>query len=316
MRDINWSKVSQCRHANKAYINFFNIIEDSLYDEYFPVAKIRLKQKKLFTPWITRGIKKSSKRKQKLYEKFQNNKTILNEEKYKAYKNLFESINRKSKKSYFLKKILQYKNNTKKTWSVMKEIIRKMHQHNKSKLPCKLFVDRKYITLETEIAKTFNEFLTEISPSLARMVPTPNKPFENFLRKNSTALPERCLTISELENVFFSPKKNKSTGADEISFNVIKNYFGELSDILRYVFDLSLQTGISLDPLKITTVTTVFKTGDHKEISNYRPIHALPCFSKILERIMHNRLYSYLVKGKILYSKQFGFQKGCHCSIG
>ena len=36
----------------------------------------------------------------------------------------------------------------------------------------------------------------------------------------------------------------------------------------------------------------------------------LPCFSKILERIMHNRLYSYLVNKKILYSKQFGFQKG------
>ena len=103
---------------------------------------------------------------------------------------------------------------------------------------------------------------------------------------------------------------NKSTGADEISFNVIKNCFGELSDILRYVFDLSLQTGIFPDPLKIAKVTSVFKTGDLKEISNYRPISVLPCFSKILERIMYNGLYSYLVKEKILYSKQFGFQKG------
>ena len=103
---------------------------------------------------------------------------------------------------------------------------------------------------------------------------------------------------------------NKSTGADEISFNVIKNCFGELSDILRYVFDLSLQTGIFPDPLKIAKVTSVFKTGDLKEISNYRPISVLPCFSKILERIMYNGLYSYLVKEKKLYSKQFGFQKG------
>ena len=47
--------------------------------------------------------------------------TIFNEEKYKAYKNLFESIKRKSKKSYFSKQILQYKNNMKKTWSVMNE---------------------------------------------------------------------------------------------------------------------------------------------------------------------------------------------------
>ena len=47
--------------------------------------------------------------------------------------------------------VLQYKN-MKKTWSVMKEIIGKMHQHGKSKLPRKLFVDKKYITLEKKIA--------------------------------------------------------------------------------------------------------------------------------------------------------------------
>ena len=47
-----------------------------------------------------------------------------------------------------------------------------------------------------------------------------------------------------------------------------------------------------------------------KEINYYRPISVLPCFLKILWRIMHNRLYSYWDNKKILYSKQFGFQKG------
>ena len=45
-------------------------------------------------------------------------------------------------------------------------------------------------------------------------------------------------------------------------------------------------------------------------MSNYRPISVLPCFSKILERIMYNRLYKYLTTEKLLYSKQFGFQTG------
>ena len=42
---------------------------------------MRLNQKKHFTPWITSGTKKSSKRKQKLYEKFLKHGTILNEQK-------------------------------------------------------------------------------------------------------------------------------------------------------------------------------------------------------------------------------------------
>ena len=110
-------------------------------------------------------------------------------------------------------------------------------------------------------------------------------------------------TINELKDVFFFLKMNESTSADEISFNLIENCIGELSDILRYLFDLSLQTRIFPDPLKIAKVTPVFKTGNLKEISNYRPISVLPCFSKILERIMHNRFYSYLVNEKILYLK-------------
>ena len=36
----------------------------------------------------------------------------------------------------------------------------------------------------------------------------------------------------------------------------------------------------------------------------------LPCFSKILERTMYNRLYLYLTENNLLYKKQFGFQKG------
>ena len=43
--------------------------------------------------------------------------------------------------------------------------------------------------------------------------------------------------------------------------------------------------------------------------SNYRPVAVLPCFSKILEKIMYNRLISFIKKHDILYSKQFGFRK-------
>ena len=103
---------------------------------------------------------------------------------------------------------------------------------------------------------------------------------------------------------------SKSTGGDDISFNVIKNSFGELSDILGYVFNLFSQTGIFPDRLKIAKVTPVFKTSDLKKTSNFRPISVPPYFSKILERTMDNRLYSCLVNEKMLYLKQFGFQKG------
>ena len=42
--------------------------------------------------WITSGLMKSSKRKQKLYIKFLKTKSFNNEKIYKEYKNIFEKI--------------------------------------------------------------------------------------------------------------------------------------------------------------------------------------------------------------------------------
>ena len=107
----------------------------------------------------------------------------------------------------------------------------------------------------------------------------------------------------------FSLSENKSTGTDEINFNVI-NCFGELCGALKYLFDSSLQTRVFPDLMKIAVVSPVFKTGDTADIANYRPISVLPCFLKILERVMYNHLYKYLTDQKILHPQQFDLRKG------
>ena len=88
------------------------------------------------------------------------------------------------------------------------------------------------------------------------------------------------------------------------------NCFSELNDLLKYLFEKSIEEEVFPDALKIARVTLLFKGGDPSNISNHKPICVLPSFSNILERIMYNRLYKYLTIQKLLYSKQFGFQTG------
>ena len=64
------------------------------------------------------------------------------------------------------------------------------------------------------------------------------------------------------------------------------------------------------DDLKIAKATPIHKDDSSSNISNYRPISVLPCFSKMLGRIMCNRLQKYLKNQNILYDKQFGFLTG------
>ena len=81
-----------------------------------------------------------------------------------------------------------------------------------------------------------------------------------------------------------------------------------MKNILFHVFKISIQQGIFLDSLKIAKVTPIFKSGDKENVSNYRPIPIPPVFSKVLERIMYNRVYNHLNSKGLLYEKQFGFQ--------
>jgi hypothetical protein len=61
--------------------------------------------------------------------------------------------------------------------------------------------------------------------------------------------------------------------------------------------------------MKIAKVTPIFKSDAHEEFSNYRPISLLPNFSKILEKLMFNRLTNFLNKYEILYEQQYGFRQ-------
>ena len=60
--------------------------------------------------------------------------------------------------------------------------------------------------------------------------------------------------------------------------------------------------------LKMAKVVPIFKGDDKMFVNNYRPVSVLPVLSKILERLMYNRLNTYMVQNCFLTDRQFGFK--------
>ena len=56
-------------------------------------------------------------------------------------------------------------------------------------------------------------------------------------------------------------------------------------------------------------IVPTFKSGSPEDLNNYRPISLLSVFSKIIEKIMHQRLYIFLQENNIIYRSQYRFQK-------
>ena len=128
-----WDYIKEIDNPNEAYSKFLYDFS-SLYEEAFPKLEIKIKQKNLISPWITKGIMKSSKQKQKLYNKFLKLRTKENEVIYKAYKNLFQVIRKKSKITYYSKLFAKYENDTKQLVKLKslatRKINRKISQKN------------------------------------------------------------------------------------------------------------------------------------------------------------------------------------------
>ena len=69
-----------------------------------------------------------------------------------------------------------------------------------------------------------------------------------------------------------------------------------------------MKQGKFIECFKYAKVVPIHKAKSKLEMGNYRPISLLPVVSKILEKIVHRRLYSFLSDNNFFNDQQFGFR--------
>ena len=109
-------------------------------------------------------------------------------------------------------------------------------------------------------------------------------------------------TVQQLQ-----PKKTLDmTG---ISTWLLQKIVTAISVPLTHIFQGSLASGLVPNQLKIAKVIPVFKSGQKDSMDNYRPISLLSCFSKVIEKIVCNRLTLFLDSNNLITNAQYGFRK-------
>ena len=293
--------------------NLHNIINQA-HTNCFANKRVRIDRRRVpKMPWITFGLVKSIKTRNKLYKKLKNTRTNspeysdLNTQLKHFGKVLKKSI-KAAKKDYYAKLFDSQRDDPRKIWSTINSLTTGTNQ--KATYPDSFIVDGQHITDSQTIADKFNSYFLNIASKMTENLGPVNASFKSYLGEDSDHNFE-FQTITELQvtKAIDSLKSKRTLDCYGLSTEIVKLCRDQLVPVLTVIVNQSITTGIFPDQFKLARVSAIDKKGDKCLFENYRPISILPILSKIIERLLHDQLCLYFTKNNLFYTSQYGFRK-------
>ena len=263
----------------------------SLFDQHAPLVTRRVTHPP--APWLSPLIKQLMKERDKAYSKF---KRVRSAEQHAHYKKLRNKVtqtirNAKLRHAYTMSSLAG-----KRLWS---------------RLKCFGIGLKKQPNLSKFDPDSLGQFYSSVIPQ-----PDPSKVHDSVSsilskpRPNCSSFHFQTVHEFEIKKVVLSIKSN-ACGIDNISIQMIKLILDHILPALTHLCNASLLSGIFPTGWKTSIIKPLAKVETPHSLSDLRPISMLPTISKILEKVVHQQINSYLSKNKLNNSYQSGFRVGC-----
>jgi hypothetical protein len=307
LKNETWEQIYDSSCVNVA----FNKFQETLvryYETSFPIIYVNNKDKQ--NKWITKGIKISCSKKRELFLKCRNYKeNIQARNYYKKYCKILTKVINQAKKQLYYNQLAAASNKTKTAWQLVKD---NTCNHYHDDIITKINTDNVLLENSEEIANAFNDYYINITTKLNHKQSGGKRALLllNNLKWDDIE-PMVTIPVSEVEvrNIMKFLRSKETSGYDGISSKILKQCASTIIKPLTYICNLSLITGTFPERCKLAIVRPIYKKGNHTELNNYRPVSLLPTISKVLEKVMLNRLSQHFGSNKLLAPSQFGFQK-------
>ena len=306
--NIDWYNEMNTLDENDA----FQLLTDrinSAVDRYCPLKTFTISSKSIIKePWMTTGLINSSKKLDKLYKGCCNLERSHDKfVKYITFRNIFNKTKREAKIKFYHDQIVKARTDSAKTWKILNQLIGK--SNNKNEVTSFFNINGNLTNDRTVISNSFCDFFSNIGPNLASKIPDSNSHFTTFLQENyNDTIYMSPTDPEEIYKILLNLRPKKSCGIDGISNDLLKKLACVIKLPISIAINKSLETGNVPDILKIAKIVPIFKAKDKQSLTNYRPISLLPNISKILEKVVHKRIYTFLTSKNILYNSQYGFR--------
>ena len=191
---VDWTEICNIPDTQNSFSHFHSVLI-SLQDKCFPKIRIRKKYSNR-KPWLSDGLRNSIRNKNKLYHKYKKIPSVKNES---SFRNKLNHMLKIAEKKYYRDLIINHKDNTRKSWSIIKSIINK---HRKSNIQCKFKLNNGTVTDDKKvISESFNNFFINIGPTLAKSIPFIDKsPLNSMGDRILGSLYLQPVTCEEINN--------------------------------------------------------------------------------------------------------------------
>ena len=173
------------------------------------------------------------------------------------------------------------------------------------------------LTKGKEIVNEFGKHFSRIGKTYAEKIATPDKYIALYLElihRNQQSAYMTPTYETEIAKLIEKLPNKRSSSHDNIDNIMLKRLKEVLVEPLTLVFDASIKNGIFPMNMKTAEVVPLHKGGNREEKNNYRPISLLLTISKLLEKVVYKRVYTFLDSTNQLYNSQYGFSAKHSCS--
>jgi len=119
----------------------------------------------------------------------------------------------------------------------------------------------------------------------------------------------KFVPAQEIHKIIMNFKSN-AVGVDGISLRFVKLFLDSIILVLEHILNFCLQSGVFPSLWKLANVLPLPKILNPTCCADLRPVSILCLFAKVLEKLVHDQMYDYVVDNNLVNPLQSGFRKG------
>ena len=173
------------------------------------------------------------------------------------------------------------------------------------------------VTSPSAMAELQNSFYVKKVEKIRAQLPRQGDPTAT-LRKSMESRPHprpasltlTCVTPEQVDNIIRKLNNSKACGLDNIDTYILKLARPYIVPAVTHIVNLSLATLTFPKAYKVAKVVPLYKGKDSSvtDPKSYRPVALLPITSKVLERVVHTQLMSYMNKNQLWHPQHHAYR--------